>query len=115
MKKTIDNYFIQNDFLIVNKKLIEAIGLDRAAVLSELMNEYTYFRDNNMLLDGSWFYYTYEKFNKIGLKEDRINSIIKFLQRIGFIETKNAGMPRRRYFKLNQKEIVNFIEGRLYF
>jgi hypothetical protein len=112
MKKTIDNYFIQYDFLIINKKLIEAIGLDRAAVLSELMNEYTYFKENNMLFEENWFYYTYEKFNKIGLKRDRIDSIINFLQRIGFIETKNAGLPRRRYFKLNKEEIVNFIEGK---
>jgi hypothetical protein len=115
MRKTIDNYSMQNSFLIVNKKLTEAIGLDRAAVLSELMNEYAYFKENNMLLEGSWFYYTYEKFNQIGLKRKRIDSIINFLQRIGFIEIKNAGIPRRRYFKLNQKEIVNFIEGKLYF
>jgi hypothetical protein len=115
MKKTIDNYSMQNSFLIVNKKLTEAIGLDRAAVLSELMSEYNYSKENNMLLEGNWFYYTYEKFNKIGLKRKRVDSIINFFQRIGFIETKNAGIPRRIYFKLNQKEIINFIEGRLYF
>ena len=115
MKKTIDNYSMQNSFLMVNKKLTKAIGLDRAAVLSELMNEYAYSKENDMLFDGSWFCYTYEKFNQIGLKRKRIDSIINFLQRIGFIEIKDAGIPKRRYFKLNKEEIVNFIEGRLYF
>jgi len=115
MKKTIDNYSSQYGFLIVNKKLTKAIGLDRAAVLSELMNEYSCSKDNNMLLDGDWFYYTYEKFNDIGLKRNRIDSIINFLQRIGFIEVKDAGIPRRRYFKLNEEEIISFIEGKIRF
>jgi hypothetical protein len=115
MKKTIDNYSMQNGFLIINKKLTKAIGLDRAAVLTELMNEYTYSKENNILFEGSWFYYNYEKFNQIGLKRKRIDSIINFLLRMGFIEIKNAGIPKRIYFKLNKEEIVNFIEGKLYF
>ena len=110
MKKTLYNYLVQNGFLIVNKKLIETIGLDKAAVLSELIDKYIYFKDNNVLFEGSWFYYTYEKFDKIGLKRRRIDPIINFLQKIGFIETKNAGMPKRRYFKLNEEKIISFIK-----
>ena len=112
MKKTIDNYLAQHRFLMVNKELVEAIGLDRTAVLSELIDKYVYFRNNNMLFEENWFYYTYERFDKIGLKRKRIDSIINFLQKIGFIETKNAGSPRRRYFKLNEEKIIDFIEGK---
>ena len=46
--------------MTVNRPLAFAIGLQETVMYQALLSKYVYYRDNNMLIDGEWFYSTVE-------------------------------------------------------
>ncbi len=59
MKNKLDKMF-ENDFLRVPRPFIRKFNLNTAIMLSEIYSEYTYWRDQNSLEKGGWFYSTVE-------------------------------------------------------
>ena len=57
-------------FLSINKKLIQKVGIIKAAYITNLVDKYKYFRDRGMLTEDGGFYLTYEEQTKqLGLSE----------------------------------------------
>src|SRR6056297_3255667 len=95
-------------YITVSKELAREIGLQESIILSELISQYEYFKKENRLDKNNYFYCTVDKMKKnttISKKTQtrKINNLIN----LGLIEKKVKGLPAKRHFKINEKEILN--------
>lgn len=97
-----------SSFIMTNKILIKAVGLEASVVIGELCSEYTYWKERNQLSDGEWFFSTRENIeDNTGLSEYQQRKAINLLLKLQLIETKKMGMPYKTYYRLNEKNILN--------
>lgn len=96
------------NYIIVNKTLIKELGLVEAVLLGELCTEYCYWESINQLDDGM-FYATIEKIaENTGLSAYEQRKAISSLESNGIIETEVKGLPARKYFRINESQLLNF-------
>lgn len=89
-----------SNFLIVNRDIMKAVGLDAAVMLSELASEEKYYEDNGML-DNGYFYSTIQNVEtQTGLSKYKQTTAAKALESYGFLKCELRGMPAKRYFRL---------------
>lgn len=101
MKNKLDKMF-ENDFLRVPRPFIRKFNLNTAIMLSEIYSEYTYWRDQNSLEKGGWFYSTVENmYCNTGLSKHQQLTACKELESYGIIKIKYHGLPKKRYFKFD--------------
>jgi hypothetical protein len=101
--------FSQEDYLTINKPLVRTIGFECAGFLSELIDEFMYYYKNNQAQDG-WFYSTTENVQeRTGWGRKTQDRLIKKLKDLKLIEYKLAGLPAKRYFKINIEVAENLI------
>lgn len=93
--------FLRSDgSVVVNKRLIHAIGLHEAILYSELLSKRNYFESRGMLEHG-YFYNTADNlFRDTGLSAKQQRSAIKKLEDYGLIKTHLHGVPAKKYFKI---------------
>lgn len=92
----------ENDFLRVPRPFIRKFNLNTAIMLSEIYSEYTYWRDQNSLEKGGWFYSTVENmYCNTGLSKYQQLNACKELESYGIIKIKYHGLPKKRYFKFD--------------
>ena len=71
-------------------------------MLSEVYSEYTYWKEQNGLQKGGWFFSTVENiYNNTGLSKHQQLVACKELESYGIIKIKYHGMPKKRYFKFD--------------
>ena len=98
-------------FLVLNKSLARKIGLKEAVLLADLISKEEYFIANGMT-DG-WFFNT-----EANIEEDTtLNSYhqrkcLKTLKEKGLIEVKRKGIPAKQYFKINEEQVVKFLNNK---
>lgn len=93
--------FSSDGWIPVNKKLAHEVGIEGAIIYGELTRKEKWYKDNDKIQEGGWFYVTekdLEESTAIKRKgQDRgINALVK----IGLIEKKLMGLPARRHFRL---------------
>ena len=94
------------NFIVVNRALISAYGLDAAVMLGELASEYCYWEAQGEAADG-WFYSTIENVEKnTGLTAHSQRQALNSLIEAGIIETEKKGMPAKRYIRINEDAVV---------
>jgi len=99
-------------FLIVNKQLAKQVGLKGAVLLADLISKEEYFIANGMT-DG-WFFNT-----EANIEEDTTltsyqqRKAIKTLKEYNIIETKRIGVPAKQHFKINEEQVVKFLNNKL--
>jgi len=96
---------LSNDtFLMVNKSLLRQLkDCDEAIVLTELVSAYKYFKDQTT--DG-WFFQTVDYLERdLGMTYYRQCAAINSLIKKQLVQTKRLGMPARRFFKLDMRNI----------
>lgn len=104
------NTLASENYFIVNRDLVRNLGLESAVMIGELASEYNYFQKHNELIDG-WFYSTLENIEeRTTLSKYNQNKIINKLKEKGILETKLKGVPARRYIKINEKELANYLK-----
>jgi len=97
-------------FLILNKYLAKQIGLKAAVLLGDLISKEEYFISNGMT-DG-WFFNT-----EANIQEDTtLNSYhqrkaVKVLKGLNFIDVKRKGIPAKQYFKINEEQVLKFLNN----
>lgn len=100
----------KSNYIILNKQLINKLGIKEAMVLSELCNEFDYWKGQDKLDDG-YFYSTQENIKKnISIKSTTLTSVIKSLEKRKLIQIKRVGLPCKNYYKINEKELVNLLK-----
>lgn len=93
--------FSNDGWIPVNKRLAHEVGLEGSVIYGELTRKEKWYKENDKLQEGGWFYVTekdLEESTAIKRKgQDRgINALVK----IGLIEKKLMGLPARRHFRL---------------
>ena len=92
----------ESDFIRVPRPFIRRFNLNTAIMLSEIYSEYTYWREQNGLQKGGWFFSTIENmYNNTGLSKHQQLIACKELEAYGIIKVKYHGMPKKRYFKFD--------------
>ena len=108
------DFLASDNYIIVNRSLMMAIGVNEALVLGELASEYRYWREAGKLKDGDWFFSTDKNLmSRFPFSRPTIQRIISNLKASGVIETKLMGVPAKRFFRIVPEKILgvsNFIQ-----
>ena len=100
-KTKLDKMFEQ-EFLRLPRPFIRMFNLNTAVMLSEIYSEYTYWKGQNRLEKGGWFYSTLENmYCNTGLSKHQQRIACKELMDYGIIKVRYHGLPKKRYFKFD--------------
>ena len=98
-------------FLVVNKILARNIGLKETILLADLISKEEYFICNGMT-DG-WFFNTESNIQAdTTLTPYQQRKALKTLKKYEIIETKRKGVPAKQYFKINEEQVVKFLNNK---
>lgn len=98
-----------NNYIVVNKQLARAFGLEEALILGELASEMEYWQQRGELKDG-YFYSTIENVkDSTTLSDKRQRSALNTLKEAGIIDVKLAGLPAKRYIRINEKQLAQIL------
>jgi hypothetical protein len=98
-------------FIVVNKTLAKNLGLKETVLLADLISKEEYFIDNGMT-DG-WFFNTETNIQKdTTLTPYQQRKALKTLKNHQIIETKRMGVPAKQYFKINEEQVVKFLNNK---
>ena len=101
MYKKLDKMF-ENDFLRLPRPFVRMFNLNTAVLLSEIYSEYTYWKSQDKLEKGGWFFSTVENmYCNTGLSKHQQLVACKELMSYGIIQVQYRGLPKKRYFKFN--------------
>ena len=105
-KSLIKALLSQKAHLVINKTMVQKVGLTEAALLSVLCDG-----DDIFQADGDWFFATADKIQEIlCIKRFVYDSALKNLVARELVETKRMGLPAKKYFKLNYDKIIRLID-----
>lgn len=105
--------------IVVNKKLACKIGLEEAAIYSELASQRNFWKMQGKMSNesgrydkkGEWFYCTIDKLEEhTSVKRKKQDRVIKTLVNLKLIEVRLLGLPSKRYFKITD-EIFSLMFG----
>ena len=95
-----------NNYIVVNKQLARAFGLEEAVLLGELASEMEYWLQRGELKDG-YFYSTIDNVkDSTTLSDKRQRSALGTLKEAGIVDVKLAGLPAKRYIRINEKQLA---------
>ena len=98
-------------FLVVNKELARNIGLKETVLLADLISKEEYFIEKGMT-DG-WFFNTEANIQKdTTLTPYQQRKALKSLKKYEIIETIRKGVPAKQYFKINEEQVVQFLNNK---
>ena len=112
LRELIWSTLCQNSFLLVNRKLYRKIGLIPGCFLSLLIDKERYHNKNESLKEDDFFYETIESMEtETSLTRYEQDIYIKKLLSLNLIETKLAGLPARRHFKIRYDTIQDILKA----
>ena len=101
-----------DNFIVVNKTLIRAFGLEEAIIIGELCSEYNYWKKQGNLEDDM-FYSTMENIEEnTGLSPYQQRKAIKNLEKAGVIRTELKGMPAVKWFAIDESQLLKNFTSR---
>lgn len=109
-EKKLLSQFANNNYGLYNKTLAKKLGLHESIFLGEIISEYDYWSKRGELTDDGYFYSTLENVTEATTLSDyQQRSIVKHLIQLHIIDMKIAGMPAKRYFKINEEDLYNVL------
>ncbi len=114
------NTLSQDSFLMINKALMETIGLSAAAVYSEMLSRYKYFafkgqlktfRNANSPVGQLFFYATVDSLaSKFCFSYKVQQNILKELVALDLLYVHKAGCPSLNYYSFNTKTALMYMK-----
>lgn len=105
-------FIATRNFIVVNKELMHALGLEEAILLGELCSEYDFWEKQGRLEDG-FFYSTVENIEEnTTLSDYQQRKYLNKLCDLGIIEIKIKGMPAKRFIRICEEEVFKIFEGK---
>ena len=105
-------FIATRNFIVVNKELMHALGLEEAILLGELCSEYDFWEKQGRLEDG-FFYSTVENIEEnTTLSDYQQRKYLNKLCDLGIIEIKIKGMPAKRFIRIREEEVFKIFEGK---
>ena len=94
-----------------DRELAKVLGLETAIFLSEAINQFQFANQEGSLIEGEWFYLTFESvYEKTFLSRRKQEVAIKNLVEKNLIEFKLKGLPPRRCFRFKMNEMDKIIK-----
>ena len=112
------NLLSSTAFLIVNKELAKLIGLKETVLLADLISKEEYFFKNQQITeivstDKGWFFNTEKNIEKdTTLSPYQIRKGIDKLKKLGILEVKRKGIPAKQHFKINEEQVIKFLNNK---
>ena len=98
-----------SSFITLNKNVIKSVGLEEALLLGELCSEYDYWIKREELQDG-YFFSTVENIEEnTTLNDYKQRKALKTLQQLKIVDVKVKGLPAKRYFKINEEQLIKLL------
>jgi len=108
----ITDLLASNGYILYNSALARELGTNEAILIGEFAKEFNYWNSTEQTDDG-WFFSTIENVEySTGLTGRQQRPAIEHLVELGLIETENRGIPCRRYFRINENNILHLVEYR---
>ena len=93
-----------SNFITVNKKIAQEIGLKEAVLLGELASEYEYWKGRNEVTDDGYFYSAVSVVqNNTTLSERQQKSALSTLVSMSLVDVSIRGMPAKRHIRINER------------
>tara|TARA_R110000823_G_scaffold32983_8_gene92609 strand:+ start:558 stop:1178 length:621 start_codon:yes stop_codon:yes gene_type:complete len=97
-------------FIVLNKDLARKVGLKSAVLLADLISKEEYFIANGMT--EGWFFNTEANIEQdTTLTPFQQRKCLKTLENHLLVDTKRKGIPAKRYFKINQEQVMKFLNN----
>jgi len=109
MQSDLVTYLASDNYIIVNKTIIKAFGMNEAVLLGELCSEYKYWEKENKLVEGMFFSTIENIEENTGLTAHEQRQAIKSLENAGILSTCLKGVPARKYFKLDLEPVIKIL------
>lgn len=91
----------------VNKSIARNCGIYAAMILADLISKRQYFIENGDLCLDDWFFNTVENIEiDTTLTKHQQNKALKKLEEFGFVNIKYADVPKKRYYLINDKKVL---------
>jgi predicted ArsR family transcriptional regulator len=97
--------FKSDGYLILNKTLIQQLGLHQALVLSNLIDKCVYFYEHTPEYDGEFYLTHDQQSEQIGLSDHQIREAKRKLVAMGYVRTYLKGTPAKEWYILNFEAI----------
>ena len=95
-----------SNFITVNKKIAQEIGLKEAVLLGELASEYEYWKGRNEVTDDGYFYSAVSVVqNNTTLSERQQKSALSTLVSMSLVDVSVKGMPAKRHIRINERAV----------
>ena len=104
-----DNILASSSFLIINKVVLQEIGVDASIVLSHLVHRELYYKKVDRIKDGYFYNTTVTISCATTLSYYQIKQAIETLKKYKFITCVRKGIPARLFFKINTNQLSNFL------
>jgi hypothetical protein len=99
-----------NAYWQVNKKIALATSIESAILLSELVDQFEFWKANGKLEEDNFFYCTTEKITeRIGVTYKVLTRLKNELESVGLIETKVIGLPAKTHYKINTEGVMSLL------
>lgn len=96
-----------------NKEIARMFGLNEAIILSELCSKYEYWKKENKLTENEFFFETQETIEEnTTLSSYQQRNALKTLEENKILTTKLVGIPAKKYFKINENELLQYLTPR---
>jgi hypothetical protein len=108
--KKISRQLNGDGFWVVNKKIAKNFGIECAVLLADLISKEKYFEEKNMLTNDGYFFNTVENiYEDTSIQKKKQSKLFNILKQSKFIDISYRDIPKKRYFKINHMEIVEFL------
>ena len=95
----------QDGFLMVNKRLIQLLGLGEAIILADFASCQIQFQD-----EEGWWFSTHKDIEKAtGFSEYKQNKIINNLISVGIVEKERRGVPAKNYYRVDTRVLEKIL------
>jgi len=109
-KMTLTKLLASDGYICLNKSIIKTFGIATALILGELCSEYNYWEARGEIEDG-FFFSTLENLEKeTTIKRNMQQKVFDLLKQYEVIEVKRKNMPARRYVKINEDKLFDFLQ-----
>lgn len=105
------NLLANNGYIVLNKTLMNKVGLYEAILIGELSSEQIYWEKRNELVNG-FFYSTRENIEKQTMLSSHQQRIaIENLKKMGILEVTLFGMPQKAWYRIIEDGLVRTLNG----
>lgn len=110
--KILEGTLSQDSHWVVNKNITRAIGIEAAAMLSDLISKKKYFRSRGELDDKGGFFNTSDNLQRDLNISDRVRRRLqKILIDHKLVQVKKRGVPAKNYWYINSSNVLKMMSS----